>query len=392
MDGRSKAIAIFMSASPSLSHIKDLVKGFCLGVANIIPGVSGGTFLLIFGIYERVFTILSEINKTTILTFLTRLGALAKFHKAGLAELICFMKEKDFFFLIRLGLGAFAAILGLSGLMKYLLLHQFVVTYALFFGLILVSVVIPVKMFKHLHWGLLLLVLVGTGVTVGVAWGVNPYDKIKFKSDRLAQAYEAAADSGAGFQSPEGERSQGTNAAGKYGVKDYLFIALCGAVAISATVLPGISGSLVLILMGAYFDVISAISDLGTLHWETLAYLCAFGVGVAFGGLMFSRLVRFVLSRYYDATMAVLTGLMIGSLYALWPFKEVVVMARQFVKDGSGIRLLENVPVTTNINRLPGSDDPLVWACVAFLVGCGIMVLFVRADRPASDAGRANGL
>jgi len=372
-----------MSSPLFRSNIKDLVQGFCLGVANIIPGVSGGTFLLIFGIYERVFTILSEINKTTVLTLLRHLGGMVFFRKESLAGLISFMKEKDFFFLIRLALGTGAAILGLSGLMKYLLLNQFEVTYALFFGLIIVSVIIPVKMFKQFHWGLLLLVLVGAFLTVGVAWGVNPYDKIKFKSDRLAKAYEAAADSTAVQMSLEGGVSEAVTAAGKYGMKDYLFIAFCGAIAISATVLPGISGSLVLILMGAYFDVISAISDLGALHWETLAYLCAFGAGVAFGGLMFSRLVRFVMSRYYDATMAVLTGLMIGSLYALWPFKEVVVMARQFVKDGGGILMLENVAVTTNINRLPTSHDPLALAFVAFLIGCGIMALFVRADSHA---------
>jgi len=374
-----------MMSAPLFSHIKDLARGFCLGVANIIPGVSGGTFLLIFGIYERVFTILSEVNQATVVTLLGRFSAMARCRSQSLTDFVSFIEEKDFFFLLRLALGAAAAILGLSGLMKYLLLEQFEVTYALFFGLILISVIIPVKMFKHFHWGLVFLVLVGAGVTVGVAWGVNPYDKIKFKSDRLAQAFQAPGDSTVVLEASREAGARTANAAGKYGIKDYGFIALCGALAISATVLPGISGSLVLILMGAYFDVISAISDLGTLHWETLAYLCAFGAGVAIGGLMFSRLVRFVLSRYYDATMAVLTGLMIGSLYALWPFKEVVVMTRQFVKNGHGIQMLEHVPVTTNINRLPGSDDPLIWAGLAFALGCAIMALFVRADSQTSD-------
>lgn len=364
------------------STLKDLARGFCLGVANIIPGVSGGTFLLIFGIYERVFTILSQINQATVITLLHKGLAMARCRKGSYGDFTAVMKEKDFFFLIRLALGAGAAILGLSGLMKYLLLHHFEITYALFFGLILVSLVIPVKMFRQFHWGLVLLILVGTGLTVGVSWGVNPYDKIKFKSDRLALAYEAAAVSDPGPDGGAAEISDRTTAgqAGKYGAKDYLFIACCGALAISATVLPGISGSLVLILMGAYFDVIAAISDLRSLNWETLAYLSVFGIGVALGGLMFARLVRIVLARYYDATMAVLTGLMLGSLYALWPFKQVIVMARQFVKNGNGIKILENVPVTTNINRLPGGEDPLAWACAAFVAGGIIMVLFIRAD------------
>lgn len=365
------------SHNPSIA--KDLARGFCLGVANIIPGVSGGTFLLIFGIYERVFTILGHINKNTIVQLIGLGADVLRCRKGSIAAIEAFLKEKDFFFLFRLAVGAAAAILGLSGLMKFLLLHHFEVTYALFFGLILVSVVIPVKMFKSFHWGLLLFVFIGAAATVGVSWGVNPYDKVKFKSDRLGVQYEATLDQVA--VSERGQAQDKTETiAGKYSAKDYLFIAFCGAVAISATVLPGISGSLVLILMGAYFDVIAAISDLKAFHLDTLFYLSAFGAGIAVGGVLFARLVSFVLERYYDATMAVLTGLMIGSLYALWPFKQVVVMARQFVREGGGIRVLENVPVYTNVNRLPGEDDPLVWAVVAFAVGCVIMAGFVRAD------------
>ena len=365
------------------SHVKDLARGFCLGVANIIPGVSGGTFLLIFGIYQRVFDILGRINLSTARELLCLAGNAVRCPRGSAAGFMNFMTEKDFFFLLRLALGAAAAILGLSGLMKYLLLHHFAVTYALFFGLILVSLAIPARMFRSFHWGMVLLILLGMGLTVGVSWGVNPYDKVKFKSDRLASHYLAsqsevrAESTRAGEGNPSGPSSvPGRN----YSAHEFIFIAFCGGVAICAMVLPGVSGSLVLILMGAYFDVISALSDLRSLQMETVLYLAAFGLGIALGGLLFARLVSFVLAWYYDATMAVLTGLMLGSLYALWPFKEVVVMARQFVREGGAVRMLENVPVYTNINRLPGSDDPVGWAVLAFIIGCCIMVGFVRAD------------
>ncbi len=144
--------------------------------------------------------------------------------------------------------------------------------------------------------------------------------------------------------------------------------------------LPGISGSLVLILMGSYFDVISAISALKTLNLDTFAFLSVFTLGVLCGGLLFARLVSFVLERYYNATMSFLIGLMIGSLYALWPFKRTIVMARQYIKQEGLVRLLEHVPVQTNINVLPGSDDPLLTALLFFVLGGIIMMGFVRAE------------
>ncbi|MCP4671977.1 MAG: DUF368 domain-containing protein, partial [Desulfobacula sp.] len=123
------------------SLIKELLMGFCLGAANIIPGVSGGTFLLIFKIYERVFAILSNINKANIICLLSYIikivfksNKITSFH--GFVE---FLKNTDFIFLLKLIAGAIIAILSLSSLMKYLIVHQFCATYSLFFGLILVS-------------------------------------------------------------------------------------------------------------------------------------------------------------------------------------------------------------------------------------------------------------
>jgi len=362
--------------------------GFCLGVANIIPGVSGGTFLLVFGIYERVFLILNQINKSFVLKSLELVRSCFRQPVHGLKNVYAFSRETRFFFLFKLAAGAAVAIFALSSLMKYLLLHHFCVTYSLFFGLILVSIIIPVKMLKRFDTWAVLCLLAGIGITVWVSAMVNPYDKIKMKSDHLARTLQTQGTFAEGQGGAVPESGKTVSTVQGYSSGDYLYIALCGALAISATVLPGVSGSLVLILMGTYFDVISAISELTFFHLETFIFLGIFGLGVIFGGLLFARLVSFVLFRWYNATMGFLGGLMAGSLYALWPFKKTVFMAQQYVKQAGEVICLENVAIQTNINVLPTQDDPVIAAVVFFILGCMIMMLFVGKEAAASAAGR----
>ena len=183
MDGTSKKV--------QRSLIKELLIGFCLGAANIIPGVSGGTFLLIFKIYERVFSILNNINKINILFFLSCVIKLIfKSGKINTIKLIVeFFKNNDFLFLFKLITGAMVAIISLSTLMKYLIVHQFSATYALFFGLILVSIIIPVKMLTHRKTYQIFFILLGAIATIYVTYAVNPYEKIKMKSDLYEVQY-----------------------------------------------------------------------------------------------------------------------------------------------------------------------------------------------------------
>ncbi len=121
-----------MSYSAASATIKELLMGFCLGVANIIPGVSGGTFLLVFGIYERVFLILNQINRSFVFKCLELVFFCFRRPVPGVKNMYAFSRETGFFFLFKLAAGAVAAILALSSLMKYLLLHHFSVTYSLF--------------------------------------------------------------------------------------------------------------------------------------------------------------------------------------------------------------------------------------------------------------------
>ncbi|MFO7912511.1 MAG: DUF368 domain-containing protein [Desulfotignum sp.] len=363
--------------------LKELLMGFCLGAANIIPGVSGGTFLLVFNIYERVFAILNRINKTFIfqtvdlgVRFIRYLG-----QKGSTRAIAAFLEQNDFAFLCKLITGAAAAIFGLSSLMTYLLVQHFSLTYAFFFGLILVSILIPAKMLRTLRVYLILFVFLGAAVTMAVYMQVNPYDKVKQKSDYYRIQYELEKMD----DTLDGAKNNPVLSSGRYTVQEYLYAGLCGAISISAMVLPGISGSLVLILMGAYFDVLSAISAVKYFHLDTMVFLGSFTLGIVFGGLLFARLVNYVLTRYYDATMAFLLGLMAGSLWALWPFKQVIVVKQQYVKLDGAVTIVENVPVYTNVNILPTADAQILWAVGLFLAGCGIMYWFCRTQGRVSQ-------
>ena len=360
---------------PSL--IKELLIGFCLGTANIIPGVSGGTFLLIFNIYERVFSILNNINKANIQYFsVCMVRIVFKTGKAqSLKEVVQFLKNNDFIFLFKLVAGAGIAIIFLSSLMKYLIVYHYAVIYALFFGLILISIIVPVKMLTNKKLYLVLFVILGAVSTIYVSYAVNPYEKVKMKSEAYEDQYFKTKD-----LKKEKQALNLFSFTGEYTVDEYMYAAVCGAVAISAMILPGISGSLVLILMGEYFEVVSAISGLKTLTLDNLIFLGCFAIGIVFGGLLFAKLINAVLNRYYNATMAFLTGLMIGSLYALWPFKKSIIMARQYVKKDGVIHMAQNVSVYTNINEFPQLGPQFYLSAASFIIGCIIMFFFIEKE------------
>ncbi|NOX33654.1 MAG: DUF368 domain-containing protein [Deltaproteobacteria bacterium] len=360
---------------PSL--IKELLIGFCLGTANIIPGVSGGTFLLVFKIYERVFSILDNINRTNIVYFS---GCIVKIifktKKANSWQtLIDFLKKNDFIFLFKLIAGAVVAIICFSSLMKYLIVNHFSATYALFFGLILISIIIPVRMLTDKKFFLILFVILGAVSTIYVTYAVNPYEKVKMKSKAYEAGYLKSLD-----LKPVKKDAKAFFLAGTYTPDEYGYAFICGAVAISAMVLPGISGSLVLILMGEYFEVVSAISGLKTFNLDNILFLGCFAIGIIIGGLLFAKFLNAVLKRYYNATMAFLLGLMIGSLYALWPFKKSIVMALQYIKKDGVIIIARNVRVYTNLNTLPGIGHEFYVSMVSFAIGCIIMFFFIKKE------------
>lgn len=222
------------------------ISGFLIGLANLIPGVSGSTVAVLIGIYERL------------------IGAISSFFSFKATR-------KDLFFLILVVIGAVAAVFAGSSGMKFLLQHHQFVTYAVFFGLIVGS--LP-SLFKRLRKVLIVPIFIGIVLVV-----VPQLLNIEFSIER----------------SP-------------------LLLGIGGAAAASAMVLPGLSGSLILLVLGFYDEVIAAISTVD------LRVLVPFGIGVVVGIVLFVKLVDFALRRFKDWTNNFIVGLVVGSLYVVYPF------------------------------------------------------------------------
>ena len=243
-----------------------LLKGFCMGGADIIPGVSGGTMALILGIYERLLRAIRSFDSAW-LRLLLRL-------RIGEA-----LKRNDPAFLAPLAFGIAAAILFFTHVVPLpsLIVSHPELIYGLFFGLILGSVVVLMREVDR--YGPRELALAALGAAAGLAV-VN-----------LVPVETPTAP---------------------------WFIFLCGFVAISAMLLPGISGSFILLILGKYAYIINA---LGTLDLPVIAVFMA---GMLTGLVVFSRAIVWLLARWRQATLLVIKGILIGSLWVIWPFQERV--------------------------------------------------------------------
>lgn len=247
--------------------VPTLIRGFMMGAADIVPGVSGGTVALIFGIYEQLLG--------SIRTGAKGLGCLVKGDVAGF---VAKLKEVDWLFLIPLGVGILAAVAALSSLIEGLLEEEPEAMAGLFFGLVLASISVA--------WGLLgargreqMLIVGGVGVVVAFLLGLQ--------SGQVADPPIWA-----------------------------FFFA--GAVAICAMILPGVSGSFLLLMIGMYPAV------LGAVHDRDFAALGVLMVGIVVGLAAFSNVLGWLLDHYRDLVLASLIGLMAGSLRVLWPWPHGV--------------------------------------------------------------------
>ncbi len=234
-----------------------------MGIADLVPGVSGGTIALITGIYQRLINAIASINLNTL-------------HRVLKGQISSAWKQIDGWFLLSVFLGMISAIFIFAGLIKYLLSNHSVLTWSFFFGLIVSSAVLLITQNlsnKMLNWFLLVI-----GVFVG---------------------YILSTQSISGM--PSGS----------------LGIFLAGMIAISAMILPGISGSLILILLGKYQSLLNAVENR---EWLTLF---TFAVGCLIGLMVFSRLLKWLMAHFYQATIYGLAGLMLGTLFKVWPWKSV---------------------------------------------------------------------
>ncbi len=247
----------------------NVVRGFCMGAADTVPGVSGGTIALILGHYQRLITAISNIDRALVALVMQR-----RFAEAA--------RHVDLRFIAALGAGIAIGIVTLAGVMHWLLDHHTSKTFAVFFGLILASVWI-VKGYID-RWSPSGVIACLGGVVAAVTISMLP---VASESTSLP----------------------------------YLFVA--ASVAICAMILPGISGAFVLLLFGVYHPVTGLIKEAakGQVSIEGLTQMGAVAAGCAFGLLAFSRLLRWLLEHRRDATMAALMGLMIGSIAKLWPLQ-----------------------------------------------------------------------
>jgi len=294
-------------------------RGLLMGAADIIPGVSGGTVALILGIYERLVGAISRFDATFV-----RLLAQRRFAEAAV--------RVDLRFLVTLLLGIAIGIVGLASTMHWLLEQHATPTLAAFFGMILASSVLVVRMVPQWNIGLWSSLAIGAGFAfwlVGLPLLADPPDSL-------------------------------------------LWILFCGMVAICAMILPGISGAFILLILGEYHEitgVLRAVSS-GDVEGRHVAVILTFVAGAASGLLAFSRVLRYLLARLREPTLAVLAGFMLGSLRKLWPFKTDVTPHVAEFKS----KLFEN--------RAPAFDTELWTALVAATVaGAAILLLDAAVTR-----------
>lgn len=285
------------------------LKGFCMGSADIVPGVSGGTMALILGIYERLLKAIRSFDREWLqdMARLRLSDALAR---------------NDLPFLLPLMAGIAGAILFFTRVvpLPVLIVTHPEMIYGLFFGLILASIV--VLMAEVSRYGPVQVATTAAGVALGFAI-VN---LVPFETPNSAW-----------------------------------FIFLCGFLAISAMLLPGISGSFILLILGKYAYIINALGQFD------LLVILTFAAGMVSGLVAFSRAVVWLLDRYHQPTLLVIKGILIGSLWIIWPFQD-----RVYETVRGKAKLVTSSPVW------PDNLDATVAASVLFLAAGFVLVMVIH--------------
>ena len=310
--------------SPREKWLSILLKGFCMGAADVVPGVSGGTMAFILGIYRRLLEAIRAFNLD-----LVKILAGRDFRRA--------LAHCDFAFLCVLGAGIFGALLFFTRIVSLPgLLHSHPeLVYGLFFGLIFGSIVVLIRRLPP--WRATDAIWIAVGATAGL--GV--FNQVPVSTPDSAW-----------------------------------FIFLCGVVAICAMILPGISGSFILLIMRKYAYVFDAIG-----HFK-LSVIIPFGLGAGLGLMAFARVLVWMLNRFERPTMLLINGILVASLWVIWPFQ-----ARQFEVIRGKTRLIQSDPIwpigssSSSTEVLPA----LGLAVTGFVLVLLIDALAARQRRPLID-------
>lgn len=300
-----------------------MIKGMGMGAANVIPGVSGGTIALITGIFQRLIDSLKSFNLTAMKMILS-------------GQWRALIRHTDLYFLLAVMLGTVISIFSLARLFRFLFDHYPVLIWSFFFGLILASVFFVGKTITRWNIPVVIAFVLGTAIAVTVS-----------------------------LLSPAGPNDS------------FIYLMICGAVAICSMILPGISGSFVLILMGNYeLIVIDAVS---TLNFRILIPVA---IGATAGLIAFSHFLSWIFKRFRNETISVLTGFILGSLLILWPWKTAI-----YRLDAAGLPVVrkgkEIVEGYTMI--LPDVNAELIWAVLIMLAGIVTIWLTEKLAADQSD-------
>lgn len=298
------------------------LKGMAMGAADVVPGVSGGTIAFIAGIYEELLNSIKSVDLTALKMLLT--GKFRQlWHKINGA------------FLFSLVAGIAVSIFSLAKLMKWLLENEPIGTWSFFFGLIIASALLVARQISRWNAGPIISLI--AGIAIGyIITALSP------------------------TSTPDA----------------WWFIVLSGAIAICAMILPGISGSFILLLLGKYYYIMTAVSEIN------IPVLLLFIVGAVAGIISFSHLLSWLLKNYHNVVVALLMGFMLGSLNKVWPWKETL---ETFVDSHGAVQpLVEANVMPDTYAALYGAShlaQGIVWCVVGFVLIFGLDLIGRRVAR-----------
>ncbi|MCX2738436.1 DUF368 domain-containing protein [Pontibacter anaerobius] len=291
-------------------------KGAGMGAADVVPGVSGGTIAFITGIYEELLGSIRSVNGEA-------LKLLLRFNLQG------FWKHINGNFLVVLLAGIGFSIVSLSRVILYLLESYPEMLWSFFFGLIVASALVVSKKITRWSWGVILAGIAGAGIAYYITVATPT-------------------------QSPEA----------------YWFIFLSGAIAICAMILPGISGSFLLVLLAKYEFILNAVKEV------KLDVIAFFGLGCVTGILVFSHVLNYMLKHYHNITVALLTGFMVGSLNKVWPWKQTLETYTD--RHGEVKPLVQENVLPASYEALTGQESYLMYGVLLAIFGFLVVYLVDR--------------
>ncbi|MGB3735575.1 MAG: DUF368 domain-containing protein [Ilumatobacter sp.] len=296
-------------------HALQLVRGFAMGAADIVPGVSGGTVALVLGIYDRLIRNIRN-GARCLKQLLT--GDINGFTQT--------LRGIEWVWLVTLLAGILIAVAALSSVLETLLNDHPVVMAGLFFGLVVGTIWIAFNLLDRVD-------AVAVGIIAGVA--IVLFFLLGLRED--TEVAEGAAE---------------------VVTQPFWIFFLVGALAICAMILPGISGSFILVMLGMYTEVLGAVND------RDIVTLVVFVLGCVTGLALFSTLLNWLLDNYRNWVIAAMIGLMLGSMRVLWPW-----------------------PKGTFTTRLEAPSDPVVLPIVLALAGAAVVIVVERVSNRVGDAG-----